>query len=196
MSIGVWTNNWKGYKNTMILGYSYPGMATLTDMNGNRMPYATQSYITMTASPFAPIVISSSYSSSTMGYNVVYLGSGGKEPAEEDFSLENRLTSISYLRATSEGITWDVGNGTATRKAKLIVQNPGSSTITIREWGLFKALIVPDSPAGESSVARASTIGNAYFMLYREVLDTPIALPALQSATLELTLSITLADPI
>lgn len=197
MSTGIWTNNWTGYKNTMILGYNYPGLATLIDMKGSRMSYFNNNYITLTASPFASIKINTSSSQVfANGYNIIYVGSGGKEPAAEDFSLENRLTSITYLSAASEEITWSTANRTATRKMKLMVQNQTTSSMTIREWGLFKALLRPSNAANEQGTSQSMSSSGDYFMLYREVLDTPITLPASQSATLELTLSITLADPI
>ncbi len=76
--------------------------------------------------------------------------------------------------------------GTVTRTITVSVQNTGSNNVTLREWGIFGVI--------RTQVYASSCIATA--LLYREVLDSPVTLGQYQAATLELTVSLTLTDPV
>ena len=186
---GVWTNNWQGVKNLMILGYAYPGLSTVKDKSGNTVTLddATKSYLA--TSPFSAHrkhASSNTYAPATE----VLLGSGDTAPAATDCDLETPITSgLTCSLVTNNSVTWDTEHGKATRHIFVTVQ-AGAAAKTIKEWGLYSIL--------GSKTATASTSNNSSgdILVYRALLDTPVELDAYESAVLDLELSITLDDPV
>ena len=173
-NVGVWTNNWRGLKNSFLLGRYYEGLTTYRRSNGNTPSDGTT--VTSFAGPFANATTTLSSTTTT-----VLVGSSSTPPAASDITV-TEINGISYLTVANEGIDYDTSTGTATKTIKLTIQNQSNADVTIREWGLFGG-------SNPSSVSHG-------ILLYREVLENPVTLAVNQSATLSVTLSITLADPV
>ena len=169
MSTGAWTNNWQGIKNSMILGaVSRNGVATVYNTSG-ALVYA--SYIN---SPLYPVRNGFSPSGS---YNSIRFGTSDTAPAATDTDLGNQWSeNITYVKATYGNITWN--GAKATRTFTVTVQNTAAATVTVREWGLF------------------CQTSNGYAMLYRGILDSPVAIAQYESATIQVTVDLTIEDPI
>lgn len=175
---GVWTNNWRGLKNAMLLGNIMPGMDTLVTTSGGTIQESPPSLYLSSTSPFA------AYSNGSSGYfNYIRVGTSTTTPAVTDIGLAAPASNISYLSIANEAITYDIPNGTATKTVKLIIQNVGSSSVTLNEWGVFTPIY-------------RQTSASDYFLVYRELFDSSITLQPYESATLTLTLTITLNDPL
>jgi len=166
---GAWTNNWQGLKNSMILGsVSRSGVATVYNTSG-ALVYA--GYI---VSPLYPTRNSFTPSGS---YNAIRFGTSDTTPEATDIDLGNAWSSgINYVSESHTGITWN--GAKATRTFHVTVQNTAAATVTVREWGLF------------------CQTSNGYAMLYRGILDSPVSIAQYESATISVTVELTISDPI
>lgn len=173
-----WTNNWRGLKNTMLLGAIKPGMNTLVTTSGTTVLEQPPDYSVRPISPMTAYSVSS-----VSLYNQILVGTGSATPTASDFKLDAPTTGISYLAIANEEIEYDVSNGTATKTVVMTVQNTTSSSITLREWGVF------------NRVSYSGTY-TENIMLYRALFATAVTLAAYESATLTLTLTLTLNDPL
>lgn len=163
---GVWTNNWRAIRNTMLLGGIYPGLNTIVYSNGSSAPLANGETLTG--------------NSVMRGLNTNYfrVGTGTLAPAATDYTV-TEASNISYLSVGTEAPIYDIPNGTMTRTSTLTVQNNSGNNITLTEWGLYTY----------------QNRSSSRILVYREVFDTPIILQGYQAAALELTLTLTLANP-
>lgn len=173
-NVGAWTNNWRGLKNAFLLGRYYEGLTTFK-YNDNFAPSDGAQVYTI-AGAFANVQTSFTQSMAT-----IHVGSGINTPAATDIAL-TEIAGMAYLSAANEAITYDTVTGTATRTIKVTIQNQSNAQVMVCEYGLFGNCNLTPSARG--------------ILLYREVLDTPVVLDAYQSATLSVTLNITLADPV
>ena len=107
----------------------------------------------------------------TTQLTTVYLGFGLGTAAEsiDDYKLENLITSGLTLTTIAGNQNVTTGSFEATNRYTL--SNTTSNSITINEWGIFG--MVP---------------GNAV-LLYREVLTTPITIPANDSVIINVIIS-------
>lgn len=106
------------------------------------------------------------------GYPCVSFGSGLTTPTEEDYRLENFLTGVTYTVGSineTYGDTQDVFSNT------FMITNKNAESITVSEAGIFAP--APYSSSGSSNVY--------YTMLNRIVFDTPVTIPAGESATVK-----------
>lgn len=177
MAIGTWTNNWRGIKNVMLLGYYKEGMTTIRPISGTITETPASGYVR------APSAFAATDTSPYSDHTYIRVGASSITPTVSDTGLNVAIDSISYLSVANEAITYDTDNGTATRVVKLsIYNNSASQTVTVAEWGLF---------------CYFNNNGNTYYvMLYHGLLDSPVTLSPYQSATLTLTLDLTLNDPL
>lgn len=175
---GVWTNNWRGLKNLMLLGCYKDGLTTMRTPGGNApISNQTDNETVGGVSPFT------AYNYSFGGY--IRFGTGTGTAAATDTTLAaptpNTFSIVTYQNGAC---TYDVENGSASRVIKCTIQNSSQSdNITITEFGLF------------SYVLRGTSAHNAV-MVYHEFLSTPVTLVPQQTAVLELSLSMTLSDPL
>ena len=181
MSNGVWTNNWRALKNTMLLGSFKPGLNTLTTTAGSTVAARSPDVPLRPISPMTAYAASPSYGY----YNFLRVGTGSAPPAATDYAL-TEPDAISYLSAANDALVYDLGEGTAEKTVKLVVQNVGSAAVTLREWGILSRI----------GYGTASNTYAGDFLLYRGTFDSPVTLDTYQSATLTLTLTLTLSDPL
>lgn len=177
---GVWTNNWRAFRNIMVMGSHHNGLSTVVNTNGITIADSYNPELT-TTSPLG--LYSNEDGSNAMNY--IRLGTGNTAPAATDYNLENPAT-LSYLTVSISAPTYDDNLGTMTRTITISVQNQQSASVTIREWGIFGS--VRTLLFGSNAIAQA--------LLYREVLDAPVVLAQYQTATLQLTVHLTLSDPL
>ena len=175
---GVWTNNWQAVKNTMLLGNIKQGLNTLKTVAGETVANTAATVIVRGVSPLA------AYGSSVG--NLLRVGTGSAAPAATDYSLSDP-SAVTYLSTANEPLTYDVAAGTASKTVKLVVQNNAAASVTLREWGIWTSI---------QKYAGSSPTYENYVLIYRALLDTPVTLAQYETATLTLTISLTLEDPI
>ena len=178
---GTWTKNWRAFRNIMLMGSHHNGLSTLRKPDGAAVNDLYSSLV-YASSPLG------TYSNETLQYsstNYVRVGTGDTAPAATDYNLA-AAASISYLSCATGAPVYDDNLGTVTRTITLAVQNQNSASVTIKEWGIFGTL----HTLGYANPPEASVL------LYREVLDSPVTLAQYQAATLELTVNLTLTDPV
>ena len=181
MSNGVWTNNWRALKNTMLLGSFKPGLNTLitTDNSvvGERPP-------DQPVRPISPLTAYAAYPDYAY-HNFIRVGTGSAAPAATDYRLTG-MTAVSYLSAANNAPVYDVAAGTVSKTVVLTVQNNNATAVTLTEWGILNRV-------GYNS---SYSIYTGDILLYRALLDSPVTLQPYQSATLTLTITLTLSDPL
>ena len=194
---GLWTNNWRGIKNLMLLGAVAPGLSTVVDANGTEITfYPTSDYGVVVLPPLnnhtlgAPGIQGKTYQAGAQ----VLLGTGGAvSPAAGDYRLAAYPGSLAYLSIRNGGLTVNTAEGTARRSYTLTVQNQSSGAMTLTEWGLFVCPVYMRVGASGSSPVR---ITDYPVLVYHAALDTPLTLQSYEAATLTLTLELTLDDPV
>ena len=180
---GVFTNNWKGMKNRLLLGHcaSAAGLDTVYNTGGNLVsPISGHNY----KFAFSPLNnVYGAYdrnSSTTYCMNLIRFGTSDTTPTAADIDLGNPWSSgISYVSVNSG--TPSVSGSAVSRTFTVTVQNTAAASVTVREFGIFCYL----SGSPESG----------YVMLYRAVLDEPVTIAQYESATLTFTVTMTLSDP-
>lgn len=178
---GVWTNNWRAFRNIMVMGAHHNGLSTITNISG--VTVADQSGHNITA--LSPMGVYNNEFASNNALNCIRVGTGSTAPAATDYNLE-APASVQYLSIATLDPVYNDSLGTMSRTIVLSVQNQGSNNISIREWGIFGAI--------RQVVYNPTTIASA--LLYREVLDSPVVLAQYQTATIQVTVSLTLSDPV
>ena len=182
MANGVWTNNWQSLINTMLMTATYPGMSTLVNTSGNTITkknnYTGRS--PMSVYQNGPIAAYQTH---------IEVGTSSTTPAASDYYLGQAPSDLSYLSCLNAEFNEDLANGTLTRVVKQTVQYQGQTSITLREWGIFVWVF-------SSGYGYAPTSNGANIMIYHELFDSPVTLLPYQSATIELTLVLTLSNPV
>lgn len=178
---GVWTNNWRAFRNIMLMGCCHNGMSTITNTTG--VTVADKYDANMTAT--TPTGIYSQDQGSNNSACSIRLGTGNTAPAATDYNLAEPSV-LSYLTLATADPVFDDQNGAMSRTVTMSVQNQTGSEITIREWGLFGSVRTSNYYSSSYSTA----------LLYREVLSTPVALAPYQTATVQVTVNLTLTDPV
>lgn len=178
---GTWTKNWRAFRNIMLMGSHHNGLSTIRNTEGVTVADRSSDNLSATS----PLGIYSNDQGSSNASSSIRLGTGSTAPTAADYALE-QAANISYLSCAVGAPVYDDSVGTVTRTITVSVQNTGSENVTIREWGIFGT--VRTMANYSSNVATA--------LLYREVLDSPVTLGQYQAASLELTVSLTLTDPV
>lgn len=120
------------------------------------------------------VTTSVSFSSSGAGIRV---GTGGTAASEDDYKLEAQITS--GMSASSVTPTYNVdGSGNPYLEYLFTLTNNTSNDITVREIGYVQSLRVASTQGG-----KANTSSN--FLFDRTVLDTPVTVPANDSAAIK-----------
>lgn len=183
MANGVWTNNWRAVRNIMLMGRHVIGLSTFTTLNGSTVQNINNlngGYMATGLSPLA-----SFYQTDYFARNRIVLGTSSVVPTAADYNVGAAAANISYLSGANTS-SESIEDATITTNFTLSVQYTGSGSITITEWGLV------------GSVMYGNTNLTSYYhtLLYHELLDTPVTLSTYQSANLNLTLTMTLTDPL
>ena len=175
MSTGVWTNNWRAWKNVLILGTYRYGLTTLVDMNSN--PRTTDDAPNTNTVPHSPM---GRYDyPNDGGWPCVMFGSGSATPSVSDYRLDSTVGMSNLALQSYTNVSLTSSGSTVTRTVKYVLQNTSdSATVSVTEWGVYAAL------------------NGTRYLLYRELLDSPVTFVPHQSGTLTLTLSMTLDDPV
>lgn len=179
MAVGVWTNNWRAAKNSMLIAREAQGLSTFVSITGTTASsdYDRTSVISPLLSHYSSS--NSRYWNRPSSYTISFVfGAGQTTPTATDYALESEITPLAYVSQTSS-ISKDVQNGTFSRTYKVVVQNQESVSKTIKEWGIY-----------------AVTTGSSYIMLYRALLDTPVTLAQYESAEFTVTITMELSDPV
>ncbi len=177
---GTWTKNWRAFRNIMLMGSHHNGLSTITNVDGVTVADRYGENLTATS----PVGIYNNELGGTNSAGSIRLGTGNTAPAASDYNLES-AANVNYLSCAVSAPVYDDSTGTVTRTVTVSVQNVGSENVTIREWGIFGTV--------RTVVYYSNSVATA--LLYREVLDSPVTLGQYQAATLELTVSLTLTDP-
>ena len=178
---GTWTKNWRAFRNLMLMGSHHNGLSTIRNTDGVTVADRYTDNMTCTS----PLGTYNNDMGTSGSACCIRLGTGNTAPAATDYALE-QPAQINYLSCAVGAPVYDDSVGTVTRTITVSVQNTGSNNVTLREWGIFGVI--------RTQVYASTSIATA--LLYREVLDSPVTLGQYQAATLELTVSLTLTDPV
>lgn len=197
MGTGVWTNNLKGLLRVNAYGLAWPGIATITNTAGTvRQEDASGSNYNQTENyglVSVPIVGNITaltfcrdyypYGANSRRSLAIRFGSGTSVPAVTDVNLNQELAGLTRVAITNGTRTFNKETGVISRPVSITVQNPSTTPAVIREWGIFTGISWATQPA---------SVSNELYMLYRELLDTPVTLNQYESAKLDLTVTLTL----
>ena len=178
---GVWTNNWRAFRNIMLMASHHNGLSTFKKTDGSTAADKYNEEMMATS----PLGTYSNDENSSNSENTIKIGTGNTAPAATDYNLASRA-NVSYLTISFSNPTYNDQTGVLTRTITLSVQNQSGGSITIREWGIF----------GHVRTSEYYSSAYAEALLYREVLDSPVVLANYQTATIQVTVSLTLSDPV
>ena len=165
---------------------SFLGFATATFTNKcskkAKDQTGTEKYLSMVpySSSFSPRV-------EPMGINPgVYFGSGNTAPTEDDYTLENVITSgISVTLSPTSGLYgdyfYDAESNSEVGYISYTITNNGSSSVSISEIGHF-CVFQTGSDYGED--APSSATYRKLFLIDRTVLNAPLVIAPGSSAVL------------
>lgn len=176
---GVWTNNWRAFRNIMLMGSHYNGFSTITKTDGTSLSNRFSDTVMATT----PMGRYSTYYDDAGSTCTLRLGTGTAAPNATDYFLTS-VANVSILSIVAADPTFDTATGTMTRVISLSVQNQTADSVTIQEWGII----------GSIHTVTSYTSNLAACLLYHEVLDSGVTLAPLQAATLTLTMTLTLTD--
>ena len=172
---GAWTNNWEAIKRIVATNKTSAG--TLINTGGGQV---TAEFVPNTTKATMPMDAVNNSSSVTRPY--VTLRIGGEQsavtPSASDYNIYGPITSgISYVSVVNGNITYDASTGIAERTDSVTIQNTGSGSKTVYEWGLF----------GGFPLQNGNNTLTAEFLLYRGTLDTPVTLAQFETITITFT---------
>ena len=176
---GVWTNNWRAFRNIMLMGSHYNGFSTITNISGSSL----SNRFSDTLAVSSPMGRYSTDMSSSNANCSLRLGTGTAAPTASDYTLASEA-NVSILSIVAADPTFDISTGIMTRVISMSVQNQTADNITIWEWGI----------SGTIHTLASYSTALATCLLYREVMDSGVTLAPLQAATLTLTMTLTLTD--
>lgn len=174
-STGIWMDNWSGVKNNMLCGFVRDGWSTI---------YGADSQLITRYEGALPLSDYTNGNTASGSNPALIFGTGDTALSSDQVALATKWTSnVSRVSITNGTISYNDTTHTASRVIKATVQNTGSLPVTIREWGI---------------TGRGVRGTNNYpeVLLYRALLDEPVTLAQYESATLTVTISIQLTDPV
>lgn len=115
-----------------------------------------------------------------MSEGAICLGDGDTPVTYDDYALSGASISNKLVRI-SRTKTWDSENKKWVVKLVCGYENTGTTDIVIKEWGLMH---------GISSSYIVYGINQYITLMFREVLEEPITIPAGESATIHFTLDV------
>lgn len=180
-------NNLKNYLKTMALtgtgaydsvnGDSVPCPYPMVDISGSDFTYfyVPQATPYMNVNPFSKPnnVVATSISGKSKDYNYLILGTGTTPVTENDYCLENMITSGIALGTNNSVPVRDVRVDSSTSKCvrhvslSIPVKNTGDTDLTVTEVGLYNTIYHDSS--GNS--------GMKNLLLHREVFE-PVIIPS------------------
>lgn len=178
---GIWTDNWRAFRNVMLMGSMHDNLTTIHKTDGT----TTGTRYGDNLSAVSPLGIYNLDESGSSSACTIRVGTGDRTPAASDYNLASRA-NVAYLSLVEAAPVYDDQAGSVSRLVTVSIQNQGANPVTIREWGIFG--VIRTQVYASQSVATA--------LLYREVLDMPVTLTQYQAATMEVTLRLTLTDPL
>ena len=178
---GIWTDNWRAFRNVMLMGSMHDNLTTIHKTDGT----TTGTRYGDNLSATSPLGIYTMDLAGNSAGCTIRLGTGNRTPLATDYNLET-TAPVSYLSLVEAAPVYDDQAGSVSRLVTVSIQNQGANPVVIREWGIYG--VVRTQVYASTSVATA--------LLYREVLDTPVTLTQYQAATMEVTLRLTLTDPV
>ena len=172
------TKWFKNYLASMIssIGVSTPTSVQAKKPNGNMVyiGFPGSSSIVSNAFPFTSYA-DVGYSSGARG---IWLGTGTTTPTEDDYNMQNQITSgISCSTSKSNGVD---ANNNAFSKFIITVTNTSGSSITISEAAYVQGIPAASTPSGSVSWEA--------IMLDHTLLDSPVTIAAGDVAVIEYTL--------
>lgn len=174
MADGVWTNNWRALKNAYLLG----GVVREGWSSVRKPDASLVGGVDYINSPISRTYNTNSYVNGD-DVMVIIFGTGTATPLATDTSLQAKWTTgISRVSVENGELSFNDETFTVSRTYKATIQNTGATAVTVSEWG-----ITVDEHANE-------------VLIYRALLDAPVTLRQYESATLELTVRMSLSDPI
>lgn len=122
-----------------------------------------------------------SYVSSTlgMGKSNICLGTGNTPVTYEDYDLSGDIVSSKLLTYQSHEFTYDESTHKFKKRVTYTYSNTGSTDLVVSEWGLWTS-----SGTYFSSAVNFRDNKTYDVLLYREVLDEPLTIPAGVTSTL------------
>ena len=183
---GVFTTNWHGLKNRILLNHNYSGVDDrIYNTAGNSVP----AYSSATSTIYTPLAtLNDSYQISS-GRSTIRLGLGENPvaPSENQRDLQGTkwASNNTYVpKSFSSSSITKTGDHTYSRTYTAAIQNSADDTVKVTEFGLFTS--VPYT-SGSSNYS-------AEVMIYRGVFDEPITVRHLETVSLTFTISLTLND--
>lgn len=115
-----------------------------------------------------------SVSSSYTGETYLYVGNGNTAPTADDYCLESKISTLTLVQEskTHQAANATINYGEAITSDVAVYQNNTSADITVNEIGLFFK----------------DTWYNRYFMIAREVLDSPVIIEPNKSYSFSVTI--------
>ena len=120
----------------------------------------------------------------TMWKKSICIGDGSTPVYFNDYQLSGNVIDFSEAVEVSNEYVYDDETNMSCRRAVFTYTNNTEADITIREWGMCCT-----NYNGSPSDYYYSNTSNNHFLIYREVLQNPIVIPAGESATLEFTVN-------
>lgn len=115
----------------------------------------------------------------------IFFGSGNTPASEDDYTLENLITSGISVTASPSDYTgnyfYDEDSNSEIGYLTYTITNTGSSSVTISEIGLFSLF---QTASGYGVAPSSGSSNRSYFLIERIVLDTPLVIAAGSSAVL------------
>lgn len=190
MGTGVWTNNLKGLLRVNAYGLAWPGIATITNTAGTVLqsdisfPFSDSTAEVHHVGALTGLAFYPGRSGGTTTRSLLFrFGSGTSAPAMTDVNLNQELAGLTRVAITNGTRTFNKETGVISRPVSITVQNPSATPAVIREWGIFSGVAHSNNGANSEG---------SIYMLYRELLDTPVTLNQFESAKLDLTVTLTL----
>jgi len=171
------TKNYKAFiKTVMLAGSSIVSLLPIKNYSGDNY------YLLPTFSSHYPNTADYNLRLSA-GYYGIHVGSGTTPPTENDYNLENQITSgLSGTSTFSYGIDND---GNAYMHVVLVIRNTSNADITISEIGSFQVV------RASSSQFSTGSASNQYVMFDRSLLPQPVTIAPGDYATIQYTFKTT-----
>lgn len=135
------------------------------NLNGADMYLSSRGYI-------GAFPVSCNYTVQTSKSSGILIGSGTTPATENDYFLQSQITSGFTHTVT---LTQSIENDSPVLQYNIIITNTSASNLVISEIGYAQSLFAHATQGG-------SPANTDYFLFDRTVLDTPITIPAGESA--------------
>ena len=165
------TKNFRALLTTILESMDGAAIAALpvTDYNG------AQLYLSSKAGAFPATVTTAVRIGSTVNLGI-YLGSGNRQESENDYNLQTRITT-GLTAQTPSKVTGLDSDGNLYLEYLFTLTNTTENAIIVREIGYVQGIY--------AGTTVGSTVSLKNFLLDRTVLQTPVTIPAGESAAIK-----------